>query len=280
MKKIVFLCDFFVEDILGGGEICNESLINYFKDDNYDVLKLKTSNVSLEKIMTLKDSFFIVGNFVNLQQSIIDYISENIRYIIYEHDYKFVKNRNPAKYLNFLVDKQDLINLNFYKNAKQIICQSKFQKDIFEKNLSLDNIFSSGNNFWFKEHYDLMEEKSKHIKKNKAAIIDYQIQHKNTLGAIEYCKKNNINYDLIKSNDYIKFLEMFGNYNSFVFLPQTPETFSRTCIEARMMNVSLHINGLIGCAKEDWFKGLKGVELINFLKQKNKETYLYFKNLI
>jgi hypothetical protein len=278
--KIVFLCDFFLEDILGGGEICNECVIDNFKKKDKEVIKLKTKDTDLKTIANYKDNFFIIGNFTFLNKEIIDYITNNINYCIYEHDYKFASNRNPAKYVNFLLPKNEIIYYDFYKNAKKIICQTDFQKDIFEKNLNFSNIVSLGTNFWLDNHYQIFEELSSISKNNKTAIIDYAIQHKNTAGSIAFCKKNNLNFELIKDYNYENFLKKLGTYSNFVFLPQTPETFSRTVLEARMMNVDVYSNSLIGCTKEPWYKEYKGKDLISFTKEKNKQAYKFFEDLL
>jgi hypothetical protein len=65
-----------------------------------------------------------------------------------------------------------------------------------------------------------------------------------------------------------------------MFLPQTPETFSRTCAEARMMNVQVIGNQNIGCLKEEWFKQYKGFELINYLKYSNIKAIDEIKKIV
>lgn len=280
MKKVVFLCDLFLEDFLGGGEICNECVIQNFINKNYHVEKIYTNKTNSKILANYKDCFFVVGNFVFLENETIEYIKNNLNYVIYEHDYKFLKNRNPAKFINFEAPNEQIIFYDFYKNAKKIICQSKFQKSILEKNLKLDNIISLGTNFWLDSQYKIFEETADKEKIKKCAIADYNIPHKNTAGAIQFCLKNNLEYDLIKDSNYENFLKKLGSYGSFVFLPQTPETFSRTILEARMMNVETYTNGLIGCKKEDWFALYKGKDLIEFTKQKNQEAYKIFEELV
>ena len=87
-------------------------------------------------------------------------------------------------------------------------------------------------------------------------------------------------YKLIKDNIYLSFLEKIGSYSSFMFLPKTPETFSRTCAEARMMNVQVIGNNNIGCLREDWFKEHKGKDLVNYLKNSNKTAINNLVNII
>mgnify|MGYP003121106136 FL=1 len=66
MKKIVFIADFFVEHILGGGELNNEEVIKIFQEKKYDITKIQSHLVNSQFLQKNCDSFFIVSNFVNL----------------------------------------------------------------------------------------------------------------------------------------------------------------------------------------------------------------------
>ena len=49
-----------------------------------------------------------------------------------------------------------------------------------------------------------------------------------------------------------------------MFFPKTPETLSRVIVEARMMNMSIITNKMVGATKEDWYS-LKGAALIDIV---------------
>ncbi len=66
------------------------------------------------------------------------------------------------------------------------------------------------------------------------------------------------------------FLKNLSKNKNLIFFPRTPETFSRIVVEARMMNMGLVTNNLIGATKEPWFKK-KGLELIDVFIEKRKE---------
>lgn len=273
MKNIVYISDFFIEHNLGGAEICDEVIIKKLTEKNFKITKILSKNLKLNDVITNKNSFFIISNFSMIDSRILFFIIENkIDYLIYEHDHKYVRNRNPASFKDYIVPKQEIVNFEFYKNAKVVVAQSNFHKEIIEKNLNLPNIVTFSTNFWLDEHYSFMEEVSSRDKFELTSIVDSPIWHKNTSGAIEKCKNLKKPYILIKDNNYISFLEKIGSYSSFMFLPQTPETFSRTCTEARMMNVQVIGNNNIGCIKEDWFKEYKGIHLIKYLKQSNENS--------
>jgi|TARA_R110000824_G_scaffold118998_2_gene272835 GT2 family glycosyltransferase len=270
-KKIIFIADYFTEHVLGGGELNNEELIIILQESGYDVLKVQSHLVTLDFLKRHKDDFFIVANFVNLYEHNKEFLKKT-SYIIYEHDHKYLRSRNPATYKNFKAPERDILNYHFYKNAKAVACQSSFHKDIMSKNLNLDNIISLGGNLWSKSSLNKIRELSKKEKKDRYSIMNSQIPHKNTQGTINYCRYKSLDFELISSPDYFTFLEKLGSNKNFIFLPKTPETLSRVVVEARMMGCSVIVNNLIGASGEPWFE-MKGEPLIDYMIGKKSEIF-------
>ena len=48
--KIVFIADFFVNEILGGGELNNHELIEIFKDRGHEITSIKSKSVNTDFI--------------------------------------------------------------------------------------------------------------------------------------------------------------------------------------------------------------------------------------
>ena len=192
-----------------------------------------------------------MANFANLADAAKDALQFK-KYIIYEHDHKYLKSRNPATYPDFLAPQKEIVNKQFYQNAVATLCQSNFHRDIVYKNLRMKNILSLGGNLWSQHHLSLFSEMCSVEKSDKCSIMQSHIPHKNTIDAIRYCNIKNISYDLIPSLPYEKFLRRLGSNKSLVFFPKTPETLSRIAVEARMMNMKVITNGLVGASKEDW----------------------------
>ena len=276
-KKIIYISDFFAEQIIGGAELNDKELIDILSS-KYEVLKINSHLVTEGFIEQNKDCFFIISNFINLDYDCREKLF-NTNYVIYEHDHKYVKGRNPGVFKDFVVDQSKIINFYFYKNANKVFCQSKFHKDIIQKNLQTDNIFNLSGNLWSVSDLELMRKLGKSEKEEKASILDSSIHHKNTKGAILFCENKNLKYDLIKSSNYQDFLKMMAKNKKFVFLPRTPETLSRIVVEARMLGCSVVSNQLVGATYEEWFK-LKGEELIDYLLQKRENIFNIFDKLI
>ena len=150
------------------------------------------------------------------------------------------------------------------------MCQSEFHADIVRKNLGLDTIRSLSGNLWSSDSLQLMSDLACQDKVDVCAIMQTDNWHKNTVGAVRYCKAKQLRHALIPPCDYHDFLSRLSAYKRLVFFPQTPETLSRIAVEARMMGMAVITNQNVGATKEPWFS-LKGEELIDLMRKKRKE---------
>ena len=264
--EIIFIADFFADQILGGGELNNEELIDLLLRDGYSVKKINSHLVTSSFIEDNRNSKFIVANFVGLKPSCIAALYDKA-YVIYEHDHKYLITRDPSRFKDFLAPKEAIINYEFYKRAKAVFCQSQFHLDIVHKNLQLNNLISLGGNLWSEHSLSLMQQIATLPKEDTYAIMQSSIPHKNTADAVRYCEYKNLPYALISSDNYETFLKSLGTHKAFVFFPQTPETLSRVVVEARMMGMSVVVNKMIGATREPWYQQ-KGHELIEIIRSK------------
>lgn len=267
--NFIFVADFFANEILGGGEINNEVLADCLRRRGHSVSEKKCVHFTEDDVNNNKDACFIISNFIQLSEGAKTAL-KNTRYIIYEHDHKYLRRRNPAMFSNYKAPKSEIVNRDFYANALGVFCQSKFHCQILQKNLFLDNIKNLGGNLWSDESLEVMTILLQNEKQDKFSVMKSNIAHKNTAGAVRYCERNDAPYELVSSNNYHDFLSQLSRNNKFVFLPQTPETLSRVVVEARMLGVEVHTNNRVGAASEPWFP-LKGFELIERMKQRREE---------
>jgi len=268
LRELVFIADHFVDAVVGGGELNNEEFIKIAKR-SHTIKKINSHFVTLNFLEQNSKSFFIIANFLNLKQDLRDYISDKIDYVIYEHDHKYITNRNPAEFKDFIAPKEMIINYDFYQKAKAIFCQSEFHSDIVKKNLNLEKVVNLSGNIWSNDSLDLMEKLSHKEKKNRCSIMNSEISHKNTKEAILFCKYKNLEYELIQPSPYDLFLDKLSNNDKLIFFPKTPETLSRIVVEARMMGMTTITNKIIGAVSEKWFS-LKGKELIDHMREKRE----------
>jgi hypothetical protein len=276
--KIVFVADFFADQVLGGGELNNEELITILSSEGHSVEKINSHAINSEFIEQRSDCKFIIANFINLPHGTKELLYDK-QYIIYEHDHKYLSTRNPGVFPNFVAPKQHVVNMEFYKNAKAVLCQSAFHTEIAHKNTDLTNLVNLGGNIWDMDSLNFVSEQADVEKNDKYAIMNSNIRHKNTVGAIKFCNVKGYDYNLIQSAEYKQFLSAMGAHKSLVFLPETPETLSRIVVEARMMNMGVVTNKMIGAASEPWY-ALKGHDLIETMVQKRTDiTDIVLENL-
>ncbi len=267
--KIAFLADLFVEDgINGGGELNNEELIKLLINKGNDVKKYHTRGLTIDHLPD-KEVALIIANFIWLSKEVKDHISENYSYIIYEHDHKYLKTRDPSLFKNYKAPEDQIVNKQFYECSKAIICQSKLHMRVVDRNLNLDNIVSVSGNLWSEELLDYLEEisTSQEDKEGVCSIMYSDIANKNVEESILYCKVNNLKYEKIMPCSHKQFLTQLNKNKTLIFFPKTLETLSRIVVEARMLNCRVVTNKKIGATSEEWFK-LKGTPLVQKMREK------------
>ena len=267
-KKIVYISDFFVEHVLGGAEINDSVLLTEVLDA--EIERAQSHMVTVELLKNNINNLIIISNFIYLSKNCKEYLQNNCKYIIYEHDHKYLISRNPGLFENYKAPPEEIINIDFYANALRIIAQSSFHKKIIEKNLNIKNIYNLGGNLWSDRSLTLLANLAKSQKNNVCSVMRSNIAHKNTYEAVKFCKLKNISYTLIESASYEEFLFMLSQNNQFAFFPKTPETLSRVIVEARMLGNKIYTNKMIGATHEDWFS-LKGTELIEAMRAKKQQ---------
>lgn len=278
IDRIIFIADAFAADVPGGGELNNDVLIQMFKAHGTPVNSIHSSGVIPPLIENHSECKFIVANFTGLNP-LCRAALRGKKYIIYEHDHKYLKSRNPADFKDYVAPSSEIINQEFYKEAAAVICQSSFHANIVKKNLNLDNIVSVGGNLWSDDILAFLKEVSSRPKNDKCAVMVSNNWHKNTAGSIAYCEKHNLEFELVQTAPYKEFLSKLGENKKLVFFPQTPETLSRIVVEARMMGMSVITNNQVGATQEEWFK-YKGVALVNVMKNKKIEIFNLVKGLL
>ena len=164
MTKIFFVADVFANEVLGGGELNNHELINLLSQANQEVVSIKSQNCTPEFLKDKDGCNFIVGNFTTLNPESRKILENNFNYLVYEHDHKYLKTRDPSPFVDYKAPPEEIINKSFYAKAKGVICQSTLHKSVVEKNLKLDNIYSASGNLWSLHSLQNLE---KHFEKKK-----------------------------------------------------------------------------------------------------------------
>jgi hypothetical protein len=271
--KYIYVSDFRIEDgTVGGSEFIDRTLVSYLETDfqySGSVVKFDPS------------CFYIISNLSRLasQDLLRDLIK--CRYIIIEHDYKFVVNRHPWRFKDCLVPSHLIVNRDLYKNAIFTLVQSGYHLDVFRRNQIEGRFYNARCGVWSdSEIMTLREIASNPVDIRKDfAIVSSSNWIKNTKGAIEFCRKHTLNYDLISDADWKSFLRKLNSYAALVFFPIAGETLCRLVVEARCLGLNVITNPVYGATLEDWYK-LRSIDLINFLSSRSKKTVDVIRNVL
>ena len=118
-KKVIFIADFFLEQgIPGGAEAFDDELIKMLSAKSYVVEKINSNNFANQYE---KGSFYIVSNFMNLSDTAKKFIMSK-KYIILEHDHKYVSTNDPSKFINMIAPSRYIINREFFESAMAVCC--------------------------------------------------------------------------------------------------------------------------------------------------------------
>ena len=262
MKNIIYISDFFIDELLGGAELSDDTVIRFIESKGYNVktIKSQTFNPIIHKADT-----FIISNFAGLSQENKNWFpSSGVKYMIIERDQKYVRSRNTVMYKDFIAPQSEVVNQTFYRGAHKVYCLTNHSADILLKHIDLKNVESFGTTQFSKSQFEVIENNIGKKKNSKFAIISGKRSNK----AIQYCEVNELKFDILPSMRYEDLIETLSKYTGIVFFSHAVETCCRLLVESRMLELKIVTDNRNGCTYETWFKEKKGVELLEFLKEK------------
>ena len=279
--KIIFICDFYKQDMgnKGGAENNDSVLISLLRENGFSVETKYSRDISPIYLEDNKNKKFIIGNFIQLSEEAKHSLADK-HYIIYEHDHKYVKTRDPSKFPNFKAPRSQLINESFFKNAKCVICLSDIQAECVKKNLEITNVESIGCSLWSEEKLNFISSLTNSEKQKGFCIVDSTNVVKGTSMAVEFCRRSEYEYDLISSNNENDFLSQLASYKTLIYIPTVLESLCRLVVEAKMLNCGVITKTqLLGAYSQDWW-GLNGTELIDAIRAQQKTAFdIFLKHL-
>ena len=279
--KCVFVSDFYKSDLnnKGGAENNDSVLLDSLKERGFIIEEIYSHHISPPFIEQNKDKKFIISNFINLSEESKKSLY-NKYYIIYEHDHKYLKTRDPSRFHFLKAPPHQIINRDFYKNSQCVICLSKIQSESMKNNLDISNVESIGCSLWSEEKLNFIASISDIKKEKEHCVVNSNNHVKGTKIAIDFCRRNDYSFDLIESNDEKQFLKTLSSYNTLVYIPTVLESLCRLVVEAKMLNCGVITKAkLLGAASEPWWK-LNGQELINVIRQQQITALKLFENIL
>jgi len=270
----ILISDFSYADMPhGGSEVGNQMLIEEFNLDFVGSRNVTGFN---------KDDFYIISNISLMNPSLVKQIKD-YNYIIFECDYKILASRHPWRYPNDIIPISDRMNYDLYENAKAVFVKSTDHLNVYQKNGVKGNFINMRTNIWSEDDLQLMERlyNENQEKNGKVCIYNTNNWIKNSKSTIKYCEDNNLEYGFIKNGVGREgFLTDMAKFTKFIFFPMARETYCRIVVEAKCLGLEVfttyvgpsstnQLPNNYGVTMEDYF-GLKGLEMINYLRMGNK----------
>ena len=260
--EVIFVCDMFVEDYVGGAELTSEALIDAAP---CKVLKVHAKKVTMDLLERGHGKYWIFGNATSLDYKLIPSIITNLNYSVLEYDYKFCKYRSVEKH--FMAEQEECncheeihgkLLSNFFYHAKSCWYMSEKQCAIYmekfpfleeRNNVVLSSVFSE--KFWI----TLRRLRETFPQKDKKGwiVLGSSSWIKGQSAAIKWCEENNKDYEVVWDLPYEQVLEKLAKAEGFVYLPTGGDTCPRMVIEAKLLGCELHLNDNVQHAKEIWF---------------------------
>ena len=259
---IVFVSDSFVEHYVGGAELTTEAII---KESLFPINKVVSAQVTEGLMNKFKDSFWIFGNFANVNDACLLYAAKNLNYSVIEYDYKFCKFRSVKKHEKFegacscKDSTHGKLIAAFLARSKANFWMSRKQCDYYtnlfpfiKNNKILSSVFSS-DTISFLENLDIDDKNDKWI------ILDSPSWIKGRTEAIEYAEKNNLNYELVWNIEYKDLLKKLAQSRGLILMPLARDTCPRLAIEAKILGCELILNEYVQHKDELWFKDRESI---------------------
>lgn len=275
VMKYCIIADYFREDLpYGGAERATDALIELLRKKHK--ISTKRSFAVTPEFVNGFDGEFIISNRQGLSQQARESLFGK-KYTLIEHDFPYIKSRNPGDYEDLKAPEDQIIGKDLYENAYKVICQSKAQLHAFKVNLNLSNGVSSGGNPWSEADLDYLKELNDGEVDKEYAVLMHPYPTKGTAAAVQFCRDNGYKYEVIPQLEHRQFLKELSRFRILVFLPSIFESYSRVCAEARCLQLSLLTNQKLGFKYEDHSR-LKGLELIDYYRANNNNIVSLIEN--
>lgn len=289
--KVIFVNDFFVEDIIGGAELTIQAIMDYRKND---IAKLHSLSMTYDIIDNNKDKLFVLGNFSLVPRDVLSYlVTKRVPYVVVEMDYKYCAHRSEHHHLHMTgrpcdchtVPMQGKWIEAFYKRAKKVFFMSEGQKNRYQEifpNMkdwtNLDVQYST----WSKEDLDyiLWELNPERKPNGKWAILQGASWIKNQAGTEAYCKENNMEYEILPRLPYRDFLKKLSEYKGLVFHPGGLDTCPRLVVEAKLLGLELDINDNVQIKYDKAFNEPELDKLLQFFYERPNYFWSQISNLL
>jgi hypothetical protein len=273
MQPPILISDYRLKDgVIGGSEHVNETVIEALGCDflyTRDIRELDPSRC------------YIIANLSTARSpQVIDQITR-CRYVILEHDCKFLASRHPWRHPNSVAPKELIVNRSLYKNAIATFVQTDYHLDVFRRNGIAGRFYNMECGIWSANELDQLDYVRTHsrVGNRNFAVIESKNWIKNTAGAVKFCQDNGLKFSLISNPDWQQFINSLALHAGLVFFPLAGETLCRLVVEANCIGINVITSKNYGATLSTWYD-LREEELTNFLRFKSIQTLNRIKSVL
>lgn len=258
--EVVFVQDFFTEDLLGGAELTSDAFIHY---SPYRVHKLHGASLTAQLLQQHRDKIWLFGNFQSVNLSLLG-LALNLKVTLYiiEYDFKFCDFRLPQLHESqmrspcdcHLRDRGKFI-ARLYNEATKSFFMSEKQMRVYE------DLFPTAkpngvalSSAWLDEDLQYLRSlRASRTPNGRWAILKRDSFLKNQGGTESYARAHGVAYDLLGEMPYREFLRALSNYDGLIFHPAGYDTCPRLTIEAKLLGLQVLMNEHVQHRDEPWF---------------------------
>lgn len=260
--RFVFVADLFASDYVGGAELTSQALIDSCPEP---IEKVRSKDLTVEILEAGHDKFWIFGNCSAMNMDLIPTIVANMDYSVLEYDYKFCRYRSMEKHkqaegqeCTCADEMQGKMISAFFYGAKSLWWMSEKQQSIYHEkfpflaerqNVVLSSVFDES----FFQALAILREESKDVERKGWIVLGSNSWIKGADNAEEWCKENNLEYEVVWGLPYSDILSKLSTAEGFVYLPKGGDTCPRMVIEAKLLGCKLHLNEDVQHKNEIWF---------------------------
>jgi len=268
---VVIVADLFVEDYVGGAELTTEALIQAASD--VKVQKVHARNVSMATLKSGHKKHWIFCNSTSLNPNLFPTIIANMTYSVIEYDYKFCKFRSIEKHemetgsaCDCHEDLHGKMISAFFHAAKTLWWMSEAQEKRYldrfpflreNDSVVLSSVFDDA-------FFAYVNSVKKDSERKGWIVLGSESWIKGYDDAEQYCKDNNLDYEVVWGVPHGELLEKLAASEGFVYLPKGGDTCPRMVIEAKALGCELVLNDNVQHAKEEWFTG-SDIDMLSYL---------------
>ena len=269
--EVIFVEDFFVDEILGGAEMTSDAII---QAADRRVCHLHSRSLTERLVKAHRAKKWVFGNQTQVPPWILNLFLElNIEYHFFEYDYKPCIYRSTKKHESITGKPCDCTQSQhgqwmsyWMTGAKTLFWCSGKQRDKFYGEyphlIGRTRDFVQGSTFYPDTIKKIRAVREQNLPaQNHWCILDSDSWIKGTSDAVDHCNQNGMKFVLLKNLSNEDFLKQLSSSKGLVFFPRDIDVGSRITVESKLLGREVILNPNVLVQYEPWFsRSLEEIE--------------------